>query len=91
MKCWLLTVVAGLGFVTSEDVQINEKTGELISNGTWEYKPPLAKNIPANFNVELLRNAHFSRGILSSKASGEPPLVLATSLVAVCRFPLSTS
>ena len=59
--------------------------GALLTKGTWTYKPPLLRDIPHVFNVELLHDARFQKGILSSKASGEPPLVLATSVLAAMR------
>lgn len=38
-----------------------------------EYKPPLANDIPIEFNVTLLKNAPNPLGVLRSKAVGEPP------------------
>ena len=56
----------GIGFFTSEEV-IVDKEGKLISNGTWEYKPPTFDTIPRELNVHLLKNADNRKGILSSK------------------------
>jgi len=70
----------GIGFMLQEEVLIDDSTGELISNGTWEYKPPLAINIPKELNIELLKNNKAGR-VLSSKASGEPPLCMTTSVL----------
>jgi len=41
--------------------------------------------LPQRFVVELIQN-DFERGILSSKASGEPPLVLSLSIALAIRF-----
>ena len=71
--------VQGLGFYLTEDLLLDAQ-GRVESDGTWEYKPPLAVDIPVQFNVEFLQNADKGKGILSSKASGEPPLVLSTSV-----------
>ena len=65
--------------------------GALLTKGTWTYKPPLLRDIPHVFNVELLHDARFQKGILSSKASGEPPLVLATSVLAALRHAVSSA
>ena len=46
-----------------------------------EYKPPSVLDIPIVFNVTLLPNAPNPVGILSSKASGEPPLCLAANVL----------
>ena len=41
--------------------------------------PPHADTIPRKMNVHLLKNSPHMRGILSSKAVGEPPLLLSVS------------
>ena len=79
--------VQGIGTLTSEQTRYADD-GRLITNGTWEYKPPFSKSIPEVLNVHMLRypaddsagGPPLDRfGVLSSKATGEPPLVLATS------------
>jgi len=49
------------------------------TNNTWEYKPFTARDIPIDLRVSLLKDAPNPIGILSSKASGEPPLALSCS------------
>jgi len=68
--------VQGLGLHLTEDI-IYSPSGELITNGTWEYKPPSSKDIPIQMNVTLLKNSVNANGVLSSKAVGEPPLTMA--------------
>jgi len=75
----------GLGFVTQEEVCFDKKTGHLLGHGTWEYKPPQSFNVPRVFNVTLAKNDALKDNILSSKASGEPPLVLASSVLMAIR------
>jgi len=70
----------GIGMMLQEEVLLDSTSGELISNGTWEYKPTLAINIPRVLNIELLKNNKAGR-VLSSKASGEPPLCMTTSVL----------
>src|SRR5205823_4072527 len=79
--------VQGIGTLTCEQTRYADD-GRLITNGTWEYKPPFSKSIPEVLNVHMLRypaddsagGPPLDRfGVLSSKATGEPPLVLATS------------
>jgi len=53
----------------------------ITSAGTFE---PIA-DVPISFNVEFVQDLPYSKGILSSKASGEPPLVLATSVFAALK------
>ncbi|KAL5996725.1 hypothetical protein ACLOJK_007645 [Asimina triloba] len=45
----------------------DEKTGELVTDGTWNYKPPSAKDIPIVFNASLLPNSSNPYGVLRSK------------------------
>jgi len=74
----------GLGYYLREEV-LHEKNGKLIGDNTWQYKPPLAADIPRRFNISLLRDTPFDKGIYGSKSSGEPPLVLATSVMMAVR------
>nr|XP_058949586.1 xanthine dehydrogenase/oxidase-like isoform X1 [Pocillopora verrucosa] len=68
--------VMGLGLWLTEKFIYDTKTGQNLTNGTWEYKPPCSKDIPIEFNVTLLKNAPNPLGILRSKAVGEPPLCM---------------
>lgn len=70
--------VQGIGYLF-EEVLIG-KDGKLQSDGTWEYKIPSYDTVPRELNVELLHSSRNKKGILSSKASGEPPLLLAFSV-----------
>jgi len=72
--------IQGLGFFFTEFVKIGP-TGRVVNNGTWDYKPPTSKDIPIQFNVTFLANDPnpATNAILSSKASGEPPYMMACS------------
>jgi len=76
--------VQGLGFFLMEEALI-ASDGALQSAGTWEYKPLMAADLPREWRVALLENDAFDKGFLSSKASGEPPLVLATAAMMAVR------
>ncbi|KAL0389243.1 UNVERIFIED_CONTAM: Indole-3-acetaldehyde oxidase [Sesamum calycinum] len=71
--------VQGLGFFMLEEYQTNSD-GLVIADGTWTYKIPTIDTIPKQFNVEVLNSGHHQKRVLSSKASGEPPLLLAASV-----------
>ncbi|KAL0459046.1 UNVERIFIED_CONTAM: Aldehyde oxidase 4 [Sesamum latifolium] len=71
--------VQGLGFFMLEEYQTNSD-GLVIADGTWTYKIPTIDTIPKQFNVEVLNSGHNQKRVLSSKASGEPPLLLAASV-----------
>eukprot|EP01114_Cavostelium_apophysatum_P003508 TRINITY_DN1343_c0_g1_i2.p1 TRINITY_DN1343_c0_g1~~TRINITY_DN1343_c0_g1_i2.p1 ORF type:complete len:1305 (+),score=284.96 TRINITY_DN1343_c0_g1_i2:94-4008(+) len=70
--------VQGLGMHLTEELLVDhdKNPGELISNGTWEYKIPSSKDIPIDFRVTLLKNSDNPEGILRSKAVGEPPYTM---------------
>nr|CAD7197904.1 unnamed protein product [Timema douglasi] len=59
--------VMGLGYWLQEQLVYNEDTGELLTNRTWNYKPPGVKDIPIDFRIELRRNAPNLTGVLRSK------------------------
>lgn len=71
----------GLGWFTQETVHWDATTGAAKDATTWEYKPPMACDIPEVFNVTLLENSFNASGVVSSKASGEPPVALSISVV----------
>ncbi|XP_048242204.1 xanthine dehydrogenase-like isoform X1 [Haliotis rufescens] len=71
--------VMGLGYWMTEQMIFDPKTGTALTDGTWEYLPPLGKDIPIDFRIQFLKNAPNPRGVLRAKAVGEPPLVMATS------------
>lgn len=55
-------------------------TGITFSRGPGVYKIPGFADIPGEFNVSLLKGAPNPRAVYSSKAVGEPPLFLASSI-----------
>jgi len=77
--------IMGLGYMFRERFEFDEENGKQTTNGTWEYKPPLACDVPEDFTVELKDNPTFANGVLSSKATGEPPLLLATGALSAVR------
>lgn len=77
----------GLGWVALEEVKWGDashkwiKPGNLLTCGPGNYKIPSINEIPFNFNVSLLKGNPNSKGIHSSKAVGEPPFFLASSVL----------
>ena len=57
----------GVGYYTTEEIRYDDRTGVLLSQGTWEYKPPTVGDIPLQLNVTLLKNNPNPVGVLSSK------------------------
>ncbi|XP_042511889.1 indole-3-acetaldehyde oxidase-like isoform X1 [Macadamia integrifolia] len=71
--------VQGIGFFMLEE-NLTNSDGLVVSEGTWTYKIPTIDTIPKRLNVEILNSEHHEKRVLSSKASGEPPLLLAVSV-----------
>uniref|UniRef100_A0A453T579 FAD-binding PCMH-type domain-containing protein n=1 Tax=Aegilops tauschii subsp. strangulata TaxID=200361 RepID=A0A453T579_AEGTS len=71
--------IQGIGFFINEEHETNAD-GLVVSDSTWVYKIPSVDTIPKQFNVEVLNTGYHKNRVLSSKASGEPAVVLAASV-----------
>ncbi|XP_050410577.1 xanthine dehydrogenase/oxidase isoform X2 [Patella vulgata] len=71
--------IQGYGLYMLEDYKISP-SGTLITKGPGNYKIPSVGNIPRQFNVSLLKDKPNTRAVYSSKAIGEPPLLLSISV-----------
>src|SRR4051812_47775073 len=76
--------VQGAGWLTLEDLRWDTSDGpgrgRLETQAASTYKLPSFSEMPAEFNVTLLRNATEEGAVYGSKAVGEPPLMLAFSV-----------
>lgn len=50
-----------------------------------EYKPPASQDIPEKFNIKLYNKGDNAEGILGSKATGEPSVLLGVSVMIAMR------
>lgn len=57
----------GLGYWTSEKLVYDRKTGKILTDRTWTYKPPGIKDLPEDFRVYFRRNSVNKFGVLQSK------------------------
>ncbi|CAK9809030.1 Xanthine dehydrogenase [Anthophora quadrimaculata] len=71
--------IQGYGLFTLEEM-VYLRNGAVFSKGPGAYKLPGFTDIPKIFNVSLLKNSSNPRAVYSSKAVGEPPLFLASSV-----------
>jgi len=78
----------GVGLTTLEDVVYNDD-GTLFTNDTWTYKIPGVMDVPIDWRVTLLPNAPNPKGILRSRAIGEPPLLMGCSVFFAIRSALA--
>jgi xanthine dehydrogenase/oxidase len=71
--------VQGAGWSTIEET-VFFPNGHLFTRGPGNYKIPGFTDIPIEFNVKLLSECKNVRAVHSSKAVGEPPLFLGSSV-----------
>ena len=67
--------VQGMGWATCEEVKFSD-AGEYLTAGFSSYKIPSVADVPADFRIDLVENGGFPENVRSSKAVGEPPLLL---------------
>ncbi|KAL0686874.1 hypothetical protein Bca4012_086551 [Brassica carinata] len=78
--------VQGLGWVALEELKWGDaahkwiRPGTLLTCGPGNYKIPSINDVPFNLNVSLLKGNPNKKAIHSSKAVGEPPFFLASSV-----------
>ena len=73
--------IQGMGWLTTEELVWDEK-GRLQTHAPSSYKIPVASDRPRIFNVTLLEDAPNREPTIGrSKAVGEPPLMLAISVL----------
>jgi len=82
--------VFGIGYFLQEE-ELVSPDGKTVSNNTWTYKPPLAVNIPLDFRVEFLKDSNFPKGVFGCKAVGEPPMILAYSVMSALKQAIRAS
>lgn len=70
--------IQGMGWLTNEELRYDVK-GNLLSHSPTTYKIPNIQDLPPVFNVDWIDTEN-ALNIRSSKATGEPPLVLAISV-----------
>ncbi|XP_046968170.1 aldehyde oxidase 1-like [Vanessa cardui] len=64
--------IFGVGYWTSETLVYDRSNGELLSNRTWDYWVPQARDIPQDFRIYFRKGSFSTEVILGAKATGEP-------------------
>ena len=78
-------LLLGMGGMTCEEVVHDPATGERVSKGSFDYHIPTALDLPHQLNITLLPHAPNPKGVLSSKATAEPPVMLSSSVFLALR------
>ncbi|KAG5312449.1 XDH dehydrogenase, partial [Acromyrmex insinuator] len=83
--------VMGIGYWTSEDLVYAPDTGKLITDRTWNYKPPGAKDIPEDFRVYLNQNSFKTADDYNLKSIDEAPLCMSYVIPIAFRYALNSA
>ncbi|CAB3363857.1 Hypothetical predicted protein [Cloeon dipterum] len=77
--------VMGLGYWMCEGYVFEPEYGRLRSVGTGDYKIPGTKDIPEDFRVYFRKDAPNDKGVLQTKASGEPAVTVSVVVLYALR------
>ncbi|XP_059612684.1 xanthine dehydrogenase/oxidase-like [Phlebotomus argentipes] len=83
--------VFGLGYWLHEKLIYNDRNGKLMTNRTWNYKIPGAKDIPVDFRVAFIQDHNPDEGVLRAKPTGEPTTALAIVVPFAIRYALNSA
>lgn len=81
----------GVGHWLTESLIYDRMTGKLLTDRTWNYKPPGAKDIPIDFRITLWQKTGNPAGVLRSKGTGEPAICMAISVIFALRQALDSA
>lgn len=81
--------IQGMGWLTMEELVWHPQTGRLATHAPSTYKIPTANDCPPVLEVRLHEGANPADSIHRSKAVGEPPLLLAFSVLLAIRDAVS--
>lgn len=59
--------IMGLGYWTSEQIILKSDTGEVLTDRSWNYYVPQARDIPQDFRVYFRKKSYGNAAILGSK------------------------
>uniref|UniRef100_A0A1Y9HAI9 Uncharacterized protein n=1 Tax=Anopheles farauti TaxID=69004 RepID=A0A1Y9HAI9_9DIPT len=83
--------VMGIGYWLTESLVYDMANGALLTNRSWNYKPPGAKDIPVDFRIRLLQNGDNQFGVLRSKGTGEPAITMSVVVLFALRYALRSA
>jgi xanthine dehydrogenase molybdopterin-binding subunit B len=76
--------VQGMGWLSSEELRWHDD-GRLLTHAPSTYKIPTARDLPEHFEVNWWHMPNREDNLGGSKAVGEPPLMLALSVIEALR------
>ncbi|XP_011551942.3 probable aldehyde oxidase gad-3 [Plutella xylostella] len=75
----------GIGYFVCEKLVYDLSSGKLLTNRSLNYHVPLARDIPADFRINLRYNSKNTTGVLGSKAVGEMGVCLGCGVMFALR------
>nr|XP_026487933.1 xanthine dehydrogenase-like [Vanessa tameamea] len=83
--------IMGVGYWTSENLVVDGQTGELLTNRTWDYWVPQARDIPQDFRI-YFREKSFSRELIfGAKGTDEPATCMGIAVPIAMRQAVSAA
>ncbi|XP_041981245.1 xanthine dehydrogenase/oxidase-like [Aricia agestis] len=83
--------IMGLGYWTCERMVYDPQTGEVLSDHTWEYHVPQARDIPQDFRVYFRKGSFSTPRALGAKVVGEPATCMAVSVPLALREAITSA
>jgi xanthine dehydrogenase large subunit len=83
--------IQSMGWLTTEELVWHKSTGRLLTHAPSTYKIPTANDCPAALHTRLFDNPNVEPTIHRSKAVGEPPMLLAFSVLLAIRDAIAAS
>ncbi|KPI90997.1 Xanthine dehydrogenase [Papilio xuthus] len=83
--------IMGLGYWTCEKMEYEPSTGEVLSDRTWNYWVPQAKDIAQDFRIYFREKSYSTNTYLGAKATGEPGTSLAVAIPLAMREAISAA
>ncbi|XP_075976855.1 uncharacterized protein LOC142977053 [Anticarsia gemmatalis] len=72
--------IMGMGYWTCEKLVYDQNTGELLTDRTWNYYVPQARDIPQDLRVYLRKKSYTTKALFGSKTCSEPPICMTISI-----------
>ncbi|XP_069360083.1 xanthine dehydrogenase/oxidase-like [Maniola hyperantus] len=83
--------IMGVGYFTSEETIFDRKTGELLTDRTWNYFVPGGTDIPQDLRIYFRKKSYSNDAILGSKLTSEPATCMGVVIPFALREAITSS
>ncbi|XP_041981596.1 xanthine dehydrogenase/oxidase-like [Aricia agestis] len=77
--------IMGVGYWTCEEMVYDPPTGEVLTDRTWDYHVPQARDIPEDFRVYFRKGSFGTPKALGAKVVGEPATCMGVGIALALR------